>query len=117
MSYAATLELRDDLVPVCLQRLLLPVRHEVDVELVDADRLELLELLRRVRDGAEHAETVDDLVGDELAVCGTDARVVLVVVELARLHEIGEVVRDLRVLAVAFDQIHDVVGHHGGEPA
>src|SRR5439155_15532712 len=102
-------ELRDDLVAVRSQRLLLPVGHEVDVELVDADRLQLLQFLRRLRDVAEHAEPVDDLVGDELAVRGADARVILVVVELARLDEIGEVTRDLRVFAVALDQIHDVV--------
>src|SRR5207244_3945490 len=40
-------ELRDDLVAVRLQRLLLSTCHEVDVELVDADRFELPELLRR----------------------------------------------------------------------
>src|SRR5712692_103481 len=97
-------ELRDDVVPVGPERLLLPVGHEVDVELVDADRLELLELLRRVRDVAEHTEAVDDLVGNELAVRGSDARVVLVVVELACLDEIGQLARDLGVLAVPLDQ-------------
>src|SRR6266550_8884735 len=109
-------ELGDDVVPVRLERLLLPVSHQVDVELVHADRLELLELLRRVRDSAEHAEAVDDLVRDELAVRSPDARVILVVVELPRLDEVGEVLRDLRVLAVTFDQIHDVVRHHCREP-
>src|SRR5581483_6978308 len=39
-------ELRDDLPPVRLEHLFLAVRHQVDVELVDADRLELTQLLR-----------------------------------------------------------------------
>src|SRR5919197_2360516 len=55
-------ELRDDLLAVRPEGLLLALRHQVDVELVDADRLELLELGRRVGDVAEHAEAVDDLV-------------------------------------------------------
>ena len=76
--------------PYAFERVLLPVRHQVDVELVDADRLELLQLLRRVRDRAEDAEAVDDLIGYELAVRRADARVILVVVELPRLHELRQ---------------------------
>src|SRR2546421_4290364 len=37
-------ELRDDLVAVRPERFLLPLGHEVDVELVDPDRLQLLQL-------------------------------------------------------------------------
>src|SRR5436190_24359528 len=84
-------ELGDDLVAVRLERLFLPLRHQVDVELVDADRLELLQLCSRLRGVAEHAEAVDDLVGDELAVLRAHARVLLVVVELARLDELRQV--------------------------
>src|SRR3954454_19101890 len=61
-------ELRDDLVAVRLQRLFLALRHQVDVDLVDADRLELRQLCRRLRGVAQHAEAIDDLVGNELAV-------------------------------------------------
>src|SRR2546422_6863027 len=109
-------EVRDDLVAVGLQRLFLPVGHEVDVELVDADRFELPELLRRLLHRAEHAEAVDDLVRHELTMSSPDAGVVLVVVELPRLDELREVPRDLRVLPVALDQIHDVIRDHRREP-
>src|SRR5215203_781629 len=94
-------ELRDDLLAVSAQNLFLALRHQVDVELVDADRLQLAQLLDRLLDGAEHAEAVGNLVGDALAVGGPDARVILVVVELARLDVVSERLRNLRVLAVA----------------
>src|SRR5439155_7889789 len=68
-------ELRDDVLAVRLERLLLPVRHQVDVELVDADRLEVAELLDRLLGRAEDREPVADLVADELAVLRADARV------------------------------------------
>src|SRR5918911_364042 len=110
-------ELRDDLAPVGAEGLLLAAGHEVDVELVDADRLELAQLRGRGLDVAEDAEAVDDLVGDELAVLRPHARVLLVVVELPGLDEVGQVLGDLRVLAVALDQVHDVVRDHRREPA
>src|SRR5437870_5761114 len=93
-------ELRNDLVAVRPERLFLAVGHQVDVELIHADRFELLELLGRIRDGAEDAEAVDDLVRHELAMGGSDTRMVLVVVELPRLHEVGEVSWDFGVLSV-----------------
>src|SRR5207248_6033992 len=71
-------ELREDVAAVRLERLFLAVRHQVDVELVDADRLELAQLLRRLLRRPEDAEAVADLVGDELAVLRADAAVVLV---------------------------------------
>src|SRR5438034_1115718 len=72
-------ELRNDVVAVRLKRLLLPLRHEIDVELVDTDGFELFELLRHLIDVPEHTEAVDDLVGDEFAVLRADARVIFVV--------------------------------------
>jgi hypothetical protein len=57
---------------------------------VDADRLELAQLLGDLLDVAEHREAVADLVRDELAVLRADARVLVVVVELARLDVVGE---------------------------
>src|SRR5207248_10671662 len=68
-------ELRDDLAPVGLEGLLLAAAHEVDVELVDADRLELAQLRGRGLDVAEDAEAADELVGDELAGLRPHARV------------------------------------------
>src|SRR4029077_9361809 len=63
----------DDLVAERLQRLLLPVGHEGDVELVDADSRELLKLsLCRVH-RPQDAEAVANLVGHELAVLRADA--------------------------------------------
>src|SRR5687767_1431635 len=61
-------ELRNDVLAVGGEVLLLTVGHEVDVELVDADRLELHQLLGRLLGGAEDAEAIADLVGHELAV-------------------------------------------------
>ena len=61
-------ELRQDVAAVCLERLLLTLGHQVDVELVDADRLELPQLRDRLLGAADRAEAVADLVGDELAV-------------------------------------------------
>src|ERR671939_598285 len=100
-------EFRDDVVAVGPERLLLALRHQVDVELVDADRLELAQLLRRLRGCAEDAEAVADLVGDELAVLRADAGVLVVVVELPRLHVVGQRLRhDVALRAVAVDQVH-----------
>ena len=113
----AARELRNDVLAVGGEVLLLAVRHEVDVELVDADRLELLQLRGRLLGVAEDAEAIADLVGDELAVLRADARVLVVVVELADAHVLGELVRDLRLEAVALDEVHDVVRDHRGEPA
>src|SRR5207302_63693 len=90
-------ELRQDVPPVRPERLFLALRHQVDVELVDADRLELAQLLRGLLGGAEDAEAIADLVRDELPVLRAHAAVVLVVVELACADEVGERGRDLGV--------------------
>src|SRR5262249_49459618 len=57
------------------------------------------------------------LVRHEFTVLRADARVLFVVVELARLDEVRELLRDLGVLAVPLDQVHDVVRDHRREPA
>src|SRR5919106_866485 len=111
------LEPGDDLLAVGAEDLLLAVRHEVDVEVVDADRLELTQLVAHLVDRADDGEAVADLVGDKLPVRRALAAVLLVVVELPRLHVLRQLLWDLRVLAVALDQVHDVVGDHRREPA
>src|SRR5574338_844681 len=68
----------DHVAPVRAQRLLLPMRHQVDVELVDADSLERAQLLDAVVGAADDAEALADLVARELPVGGADAGVVLV---------------------------------------
>src|SRR5580765_5606171 len=73
-------ELGDDPAAVGLEDILLAVRHQVDVELVDADALELAQLGDALLGVPDHAEAVADLVAHERAVRGADARVVLVVV-------------------------------------
>src|SRR5256885_17319 len=94
------------------------MRHEVDVELVDADVLQRLELRLDLLGVADDAEAIADLVRDELAVLRADARVVVVVVELARLHVVGERLRHrAAVRAVPLDEIHDVIRDHRREPA
>src|SRR5215471_7001506 len=79
----------NDLVAERLQRLLLTVGHEVDVELVDADGLELLQLRLCLLGGAEDAEAVADLVGHEFPVLRPDPGMLVVVVELPRLDVVG----------------------------
>ena len=66
---------------------------------------------------AEHAEAVDDLVRDELRVGVARAAVMRVVVALARADVVRERLRDLAVLAVAADEVGDVVADHAAEPA
>ena len=67
---------------------------------------------------ADHAEAVADLVGDERAVLRADARVLVVVVELARQDVVGQRLRHgAAVGAVAIDQILHVVRDHRREPA
>ena len=83
VACGAAAQRRDDALAVAVERRLLRVVHEVDVELVDAERLELAQLGDVVLDRAEHAEAVDDLVGHELGVRVAGAPVVGVVVALA----------------------------------
>src|SRR5581483_780639 len=90
----------------------------VDVELVDADGLQRLELRLDLFGVADDAEAIADLVRDELTVLRAYTRVVVVVVELARLHVVGERLRHRAAVgAVPLDEIHDVVRDHRREPA
>ena len=75
-------------------RLLLVVVLEVDGELVDADRLELLELGDVLLGRAEDAEPVDDLVGHEVGVVVVGLAVRVVVVAGAALDVVGERLRE-----------------------
>src|SRR5262245_22877827 len=61
-SGADARELRDDLAPVHAKHVVLAVRHQIQVELVDADSLELAQLPRASLHIADHAEAVADLV-------------------------------------------------------
>ena len=84
----------EDVAAVRLKRLLLVLRHQVDVELIDPDRLELAQLCDRQLRIAEDSEAVADLVRHELAVLCADAGVLVVVIELPRLDVVGEHRRD-----------------------
>ena len=70
----------DDGLAVDAKGLLLVVVLQVAGELVDADRLEFLQLRDVLVGGAEDAEPVDDLVGHEVdvVVLGLAVRVVVV---------------------------------------
>src|SRR4051794_1230577 len=93
-------ELRDHVLAVAFERRLLRVVHQVDVELVDPELLELAQLRDVVVDRAEHAEAVDDLVGHERRVRVAGAAVVRVVVALPRPDVVGQRMRYVAVLPV-----------------
>src|ERR671910_1528163 len=70
-----------------------------------------------ILDGAEDAEAVDDVVGDEVGGAVVCPAVVAVVVALARFDVVGEGVWHLAVLPVAGYEVGDVVPDHPAEPA
>src|SRR6266508_56492 len=110
-------ELRDDLVPVRLDdRLRALDRHGIDGELVDAEPLEDAELLDALLDRPDHAEAIDDVVGDELRVLRPALPVLEVVVVVAGLDVVGQLRRQL-VARVAVHQVDDVVRDERREPA
>src|SRR5882762_5804315 len=106
----------DDALAVELEDPLLLTAHEIDVELTDADRRELTELLDVLVDLAGHAETIDGLVVHERGVRRSRLSVMLVVVPRAIPHVRREIGRE-PVLAVALHEVDDVVGDESGEPA
>ena len=111
-------ERRNDPAPVGIQGLFLRVVHEVDREVIAAQRAQARELGDMVLDPAEHAETIDDVVGNEVRGRIPRAAVVGVVVVPALLDVVGERARNApRLLAVAPDEIGDMVAHHAPEPA
>src|SRR6266436_2051239 len=67
-------------------------------------------------DGANHAEAVDDFIGDELGVVAADFAVVEVVVLAAIFHERGQRGRKL-FRFVLRDEVHYVIRNKGGKPA
>src|SRR5918994_1416003 len=70
-----------------------------------------------VLDGAEDAEAVHDVVGDEVRGGITGLAMMAVVVTLAGPYVVGEGVRDVAVFAVAGDEVGYVVADHAAEPA
>src|SRR5215213_7331792 len=70
-----------------------------------------------ILDGAEDAEAVDYVVGNEVVRAVICPAVVAVVVALARLDVVGEGVRHLAVLPIAGYEVGDVVSDHPTEPA
>ena len=68
-------------------------------------------------DRAEDAEAVDDLVGHEVGVGVAGLAVLVVVVALAALDVLGQRGRHVGGVAVAADDVGDVVADHPAEPA
>src|ERR687893_1965825 len=68
-----------------------------------------------VINGAEDAEAIHYVVRDEVGGGVAGLAVVAVVVALALLYVVGEGVRNPAVLAVAGDEVGDVVAHHPPE--
>src|SRR5882724_2630664 len=101
---------------VDIESFLLITAHQVDVELGYTDFAEPIELFTVVVDGTDHAETVDDFVGDEFGVVAADFAVVEVVVLATVLYERGE--RGGQFFGLVFgDEVHHVVGDQRGKPA
>src|SRR5215203_5770196 len=70
-----------------------------------------------ILDGAEDAEAVDDIVGDEAVGAAVRPAMVTVVVAFAGLDVVGEGVWHIAVLPVAGYEVGDVVSDHTTEPA
>src|SRR5882724_6187061 len=101
---------------VDIESFLLFTAHQVDVELGYTDFAEAVEFFTVVVDGTDHAETLDDFVGDEFGVVAADFAVVEIVVLATVLHERGE--RGGQFFGLVFgDEVHHVVGDQGGKPA
>src|SRR5690606_30682315 len=87
-------------------------------ELVHAQVAQRRQLLDVCLGGAEQAEPVDDLVGDEVGGRVAGPSVVAVVVALPPLDVRGQRLGDhAGVLTVAGDEVGDVVADHAAEPA
>jgi len=91
---------------------------EVDGELVNAEVPEGVELGQVLVDGADDAEPVEDLVGDERRMRVAGAAVLVVVIALAARDVVGEGARHRHpVRPIAGDDVGNVVAHHPAEPA
>src|SRR6267143_1458347 len=67
-------------------------------------------------DGPDHAEAVDDFVGDEFGVVAADFAVVEIVVLAAVFYKRGQ--RGGQFFGLVFgDEVHHVIGDQGGKPA
>ena len=111
-----------DALTVREQGLVLRVMLEIDGELVDPELTQLVEAAQVLLGRPEDAEPVDDLVGHERRVRVARLAVLVVVVALTVLDVVGECLRDAELsagvlLAVARDDVGDVVAHHAAEPA
>src|SRR5882724_2120127 len=101
---------------VDIESFLLFTAHQVDVELGYTDFAEAVELFTVVVEGTDHAETVDDFVGDELGVVAADFAMVEIVVFATVFYERGQ--RGGQFFGLVFgDEVHHVIGNERGKPA
>src|SRR5258708_1282969 len=101
---------------VDIESFLLFTAHQVDVELGYTDFAEAVELFTVVVEGTDHAETVDDFVGDELGVVAADFAMVEIVVFATVFYERGQ--RGGQLFGLVFgDEVHHVIGNERGKPA
>ena len=104
--------------PVGIEGLVFRIVHEIDGEVVGPPVAQRRELLDVILDAAEHAETVDDVIRNEIGRRVPCPAVVGVVVVGAVLDVVGERLRHVRgVFAVAFDELGHMVADHAAEPA
>ena len=96
--------------------MVLAVVLEIDRELVDAEVGQRVQPVELRLDGAEDAEPVDDLVGDERGVRVPRLPVLVVVVRLATLDVVGERRRHRCGVAVSLDEVGHVIADHAAEP-
>src|SRR6266436_5252467 len=67
--------MRQDFMPVDIERFFFLAAHQVDIELRDAHLAQAIQLLAMLLDGADDAEAIDDFVADEIGVVAADFQI------------------------------------------
>ena len=107
----------NDLRAVSRQSSVLVIVLEINRELVHAESFEFFNTAHLLRWRTDDAETVNDLIGDEIGVVITRLAVMVVVVPFALFDVVGERLRHTTSgFTVALYDVGDVVTYHAAEP-
>ena len=111
------MDCRDDFRAISGQRLVLVVVLQINSELVHIESLQFLDAAYLLHGRADDAETVDDLVGNEIGMVITGLAVMVVVIALAVFDVVGERLRNTTSgFTVTLYYVGDVVTDHATEP-